>query len=233
MKKLATILLAISLSFLMAACSTNTRIAASELPEGYEVVGTLTLVEDEPDDNFQTKAENLNKKEVWMNANKDGWAYVLMDWDDHYHLFRPYILQCRWLYHNGSLYIDCLDRDIFYGTEWYDAVNEYLGGGRTPSYELMPDDAMLLGRTAYDGNSDYPDTELGISWSTYSGKEVYADPNNSDVLFLLYPNGVAPTVNNGVRVDIYLLYEFKDNKAQTVPNSQLVGTPTPEASIEQ
>jgi hypothetical protein len=130
--------------------------------------------------------------------------------DGLYHLFTTFILQGRWLCYYGNLYIDCLDRDVFYGTAWYDAANEYLGGGSTPSDELMPDDAVPLGTTVFDGSYEYPNTELGISWSEYAGKEVYADPNDSSVLFLLYPNGVSPEVNDGVRVEIFLLYEFPE-----------------------
>lgn len=136
-------------------------------------------------------------------------AYIIMD-DGLYHLFTTFILQGRWLCYYGNLYIDCLDRDVFYGTAWYDAANEYLGGGSTPSDELMPDDAVPLGTTVFDGSYEYPNTELGISWSEYAGKEVYADPNDSSVLFLLYPNGVSPEVNDGVRVEIFLLYEFPE-----------------------
>jgi hypothetical protein len=184
--------------------------ALSELPKDYDIAGKLTLAEGEPYDHLQTGTKNLDNKEVWVNTDSPGWAYVFMDHDNLYHLFTPFILQSRWLYHNGKLYIDCLDRDIFYGTEWNDAANEYLGGGSIPGDELMPNDAVLLGKTVFDGSYEYPDTELGISWSEYSRKEVYADPNNPGVLFLLYPNGVSSDVNNGVRVEIFLLYEFPE-----------------------
>jgi hypothetical protein len=47
--------------------------AVSDLPNGYEIAGKLTLAEGEHHDHLKTGTKELDNKEIWANAEIPGW----------------------------------------------------------------------------------------------------------------------------------------------------------------
>lgn len=176
----------------------------TSLPSDAEQVGRLKKSNEYPlAKDLTTYKASLDGSVLWRVQSQPNWIYIKMN--DKYQLFTPLLLQLRWLRHDGKLYLCATDRDFATETNqlrW----SSYFSPDK-PTNEYFPKDAILLGKTNFTENYKYPSKELGISWSMYSDKDVYADPNNLEVLYLLYPNGVHPSINDGVRVDLFFLCE--------------------------
>lgn len=147
------------------------------LPDGYEPIGEISgITEEVPTQELQLRAAFKASGTMYTNAETPEVIYVLMttDWfEDHYIRFVSDDLKdCECIAYLGRQY------RINVGTDICERVKE------------LPEGCELVGKLRYIGRDLLPVNDLevnrpGDSFSkVLDGREVYADPNDSSVIYV-------------------------------------------------
>ncbi len=152
--------------------------ASSFIPDGYYEIGKISsITEDVPSEEMQLRAAFEASGTVFANTNTPEVVYVQMT--------------TAWLDNAYIRFVsdDLLDNEcIFYGGQQY----RYRPGSYDicPRITELPEGSRLLGTLTYIGTDTIPDNDLETNRISGSfgyptdGKEVYSDPNDSNIIYV-------------------------------------------------
>lgn len=190
--------------------------AVKECPVGFVYGGIVNAANGDGSNNL------LNSK-YYISAEIPEWIYVyssILSGNEKYMTYIRFatanVLYKRYIMFNGLLYqsmISYMAAEDNSDSLWSD-FNE-LESRYGIEIEKIPEDCVLAGTAHLEELNRIPQTELGVNFAVYDKSAVYADPNDSQVLYVSTSWHTATdeekveTLHNGY--DVFVLYTQKNN----------------------
>jgi len=189
----------------------NSGSTAKECPAGFEYGGIVSLAKG----GGTNVVLNCN---YYTNAEIPEWIYVYTGIVSGYDKYKTYVLFAT----PEVLYKDC----IMFNGQLYQSMSSYVAVEENTDslwsafrdlesrygiqIEAIPDDCVLAGSAHLEEPARIPKTELGVNVTEYDKSAVYADPDDSEVLYVSTSWHTATdeekkdTLHNGY--DVFVLY---------------------------
>jgi len=189
----------------------NSWSTAKECPAGFEYGGIVNLAKGSGADvllncNYYTNTEIPEWIYVYthiISGYEKYKTYVLFATPDV--LYKEYIMFNGQLYQSMSSYVANEENTDSLWSAYHDLESRY-----GIQIETIPDDCVLAGSAHLEEWARIPKTELGVNVAEYDKSAVYADPDDSEVLYVSTSWHTATdeekvvTLHNGY--DVFVLY---------------------------
>ena len=185
--------------------------AVSDCPDGFEYSGVIGT--DNTDDEYLIGCNYyINEAipewiyvycEVWDSKNNASMAYVRFVTED--------IRNSNFIRYNGQIYVsmwsDWYAKDASY-REKYDRMEERYGIRVETD---TPENCAFVGKAHLEETDRIPQIQLGVNDADYDGAEVYANPDDNQVLYVGTSWYTATAEESGETLhtgyDIFILYD--------------------------